>query len=176
MGSYVDLCVSFRRHPTCRTHQSHLPSFHPVRHRSSHRPQSKVGFPSFMFTSLCASQSHCPKSCRELSRGAFLSDFIHIWKSVAQDQHGYRFEKVRINCFAFTCSSFDGVTGYCAAMECRSIQDARPSWSTSGGQPDGGSKGVLEVSDRDGRVRFFVNAAHAAKDVHERHLRYLSNL
>lgn len=44
--------------------QSHLPSFHPVRQRSSHLEQSKTGFPSFLLTSLWASHSHLPNSPR----------------------------------------------------------------------------------------------------------------
>lgn len=44
--------------------QSHLPSFQPVRQRSSHLEQSKTGLPSFLLTSLWASHSHLPNSPR----------------------------------------------------------------------------------------------------------------
>lgn len=54
------------------------------------------------------------------------------------------------------------------------VQVERPSWSTSGGQSGGGSRGAtawagaVEVGVW---VRCFVIAAQDAKDVHERHLR-----
>ena len=42
--------------------QSQPPSFHPVRHLSSHLPQSNTSFPSFRLTSLCASHSQFPNA------------------------------------------------------------------------------------------------------------------
>lgn len=59
-------------HPPANPSQSiysHRPSFHPVLHLSSQNRQSNSFFPNFRFTSLCASQSHHPKSARPPSRG-----------------------------------------------------------------------------------------------------------
>lgn len=50
-------------------HQSQRPSFQPVLQRSSQREQSNWGLPSFLFTSLCARQSHWENSSREFTCG-----------------------------------------------------------------------------------------------------------
>jgi hypothetical protein len=122
---------------------SHRPSFQPVRHLSSHLLQSNVFLPSFVLTALCASHIHCPNSPRELTLGAFPSCFIHSWKSVAQDQHGYSlpnmFMKVRVS----DCRVRSGLSGYCAVMEWSSVQEERPRASTSGGQSEGSAGGAV---------------------------------
>ncbi len=67
-------------------HHPHRPSFQPVLHRSSHREQSNVGFPSLRFTWLCASHSHPPNSSRLWAlTGTF---FVNAWKSSAHTQQG----------------------------------------------------------------------------------------
>jgi hypothetical protein len=71
---------------------SHLPSFHPVLHRSSHLVQSNVSLPSFSLTALCASHIHVPNSLLLETLGVFL--VIQVWKSSAQTQHGYSFPNV----------------------------------------------------------------------------------
>ena len=72
------ICTATDLLVACLSHQSHRPSFQPVRHRSSTLVQSNSSFPSFLLTSLCASQSHCPNSALLLTRGAFLASFIHF--------------------------------------------------------------------------------------------------
>lgn len=67
---------------------SHLPSLHPVLHRSCHRLQSNCPLPNLTFTALCASHIQRPNSSRLLTRGAFPSSFIQARKSSAQTQHG----------------------------------------------------------------------------------------
>lgn len=44
---------------------SHLPSFHPSFHLSFTVLQSNIGFPSFLFTSLCIQQSHSDNAAWE---------------------------------------------------------------------------------------------------------------
>lgn len=68
-------------HPSHHLYQSHLPSPHPVLHRSSQLEQSNPSFPNFSFTALCASQSHIPNSLLLPTRGPLF--FIHSWKSLA---------------------------------------------------------------------------------------------
>jgi hypothetical protein len=70
----MDITVCYLCDLSCRHRravQPHLPSFHPVLHLSSHLEQSNVGFPSFLFTSLCASQSQFPSSSRVLARTGY---------------------------------------------------------------------------------------------------------
>ena len=66
--------------------QSHLPSGGPVLHLSSHLVQSNSFFPSFLFTSLCAPQSHIPNS--PLLRTLGWSRATYPRKSSAHVQHG----------------------------------------------------------------------------------------
>ena len=80
----------------------HLPSLHPVRHLSSHLLQSKLFFPNFSLTALCASHIHRPKSSRLLTRGS-LPSFIHDLKSSAHDQQGYILPNKVRNCFVSLC-------------------------------------------------------------------------
>jgi hypothetical protein len=117
--------------------KSHLPSFHPVRHLSSHLLQSNSFLPNLTLTALCASHIHCPNSLLELTLGVFV--FIHAWKSSAHTQHGYSLPNVFMNVAVSPCSSADGATGYCAVIECSSVQELRPSAAESGGQ----SRGIL---------------------------------
>lgn len=81
-----------------------------------------------------------------------------------------------INCFVSFCRSGVGRTGYVAVIECSSVQEARPSCSTSGGQSAGGRRS--EVSSAGGAVVdieagvlifCFVMDAHEAKEVQLRH-------
>ncbi len=156
--------------------QSHLPSLHPVLHRSSHLPQSNLSFPSFSLTALCASHIHSPNSLRELTRGALPARAIHAWKSEPQCQHGYRVENDARNCRALVWTDDDARSGYVAVMLCSSVQDARPSASTSGGQSGGdcvgGGAGVVVCVEVAGSVAvcFLVMAAQDAKEVQERQL------
>lgn len=57
-------------------------------------------------------------------------------------------------------------------MECRRVQEERPSTSTSGGQSGGGWSWVFDklLADLGFEVCFLVMATQAAKDVQERHL------
>jgi hypothetical protein len=71
---------------------SHLPSFQPVLHRSSHLVQSNVCLPSFSLTALCASHIQVPNSLLLLTLGVFL--LIQLWKSSAHTQHGYSLPNV----------------------------------------------------------------------------------
>jgi hypothetical protein len=89
--------------------QSQRPSFQPVRHRSSHLEQSKVGFPSLRLTSLCASHSQLPNSARLPTFGA--SRFMYVWKSSAQTQQGYRREKSRTKLKRSDCCVDEGASG-----------------------------------------------------------------
>jgi len=50
-------------------YQPHLPSLHPVLHRSSHFAQSNVSLPSFSLTALCASHIQVPNSLLLLTLG-----------------------------------------------------------------------------------------------------------
>jgi len=92
-----------------RNCQSHRPSFQPVRHLCSQSLQLKTGFPSFLFTSLCASQSHHPKSRLLSTFGA--SFLIYAWKSSAQVQHGYSFAKRRTKASRSDCCDRVGSLG-----------------------------------------------------------------
>ena len=134
------LCVHAKRSHIQRitqvaASQSHLPSFQPVLHRSSQNRQSNSFFPSFRFTSLCASHIHVPKSDRPPNRGSFfpLGSAIHVRKSSAHTQHGYSREKSFRNVRISVCCSIVAFFGYVAVMEWRSVQVDRPSCSTSGG-------------------------------------------
>lgn len=91
-------------------HQPHLPSFHPVRHLSSHLSQSKLFFPNFTLTALCASHIHLPNSSLLLTRGSFPS-FIHDRKSSAHDQQGYILPNRLMNCFVSLCCVREGRSG-----------------------------------------------------------------
>lgn len=82
--------------------QSHLPSFQPVRHLSSHLLQSKLLLPSLTFTALCASHIHLPNSSLLLTLGS-LPSFIHALKSSAHTQQGYILPKRLMNCFVSVC-------------------------------------------------------------------------
>lgn len=58
-------------------------------------------------------------------------------------------------------------------MVCSNVHVERPSWSTSGGQSGGGSRGAaawVGVAVIGAWVCCFVIAAQDAKDVHDRHL------
>jgi hypothetical protein len=88
----------------------HLPSFHPVRHLSSHLLQSKLLFPNFSLTALCASHIHLPKSSRLLTLGSFPS-FIHDLKSSAHDQQGYILPNKPMKVFVSLCWVRDGRSG-----------------------------------------------------------------
>lgn len=158
--------------------QSHRPSFHPVLHRCSHLEQSNSGLPSLRFTSLCAPQSHLPNSSRLPTRGTSRPRYVR--KSSAHTQHGYSLEKSPTKLSRSDCCERDGVSGYVAAMEWRSVQVLRPRTSTSGGQSAGGPVAVVFVATillllllataPSCLVFCFVCAAHAAKDVQLRHL------
>jgi hypothetical protein len=88
----------------------HLPSFHPVRHLSSHLLQSKLLFPNFSLTALCASHIHLPKSSLLLTRGSFPS-FIQDLKSPAHDQQGYILPNKVMKVFVSPCWARDGRSG-----------------------------------------------------------------
>lgn len=135
MPLHAPAMPSSQLHISYISRQSHLPSFQPVRHLSSHFPQSKVGFPSLTLTSLCASQSHLPNSSLllALTPPTFV---MYSWKSSAHTQQGYSFENRPIKDVTLLWSVRVGFVGYCAAIECRSVQDERPSSSTSGGHSD----------------------------------------
>ena len=90
-------------------HQSHRPSFHPVRHLSSHFPQSNSSFPNFTLTALCASHIHRPNSSLLLTRGAFSA--FHDRKSSAQDQQGYIFPNSEMNDRVSDCCVGVGLVG-----------------------------------------------------------------
>lgn len=126
-------------HTAMNSSQSHRPSFHPVLHLSSQNRQSNSCFPSFRLTSLCASQSHQPKSFLPPNFGWFrpLGCAIHVWKSSAHTQHGYSLEKNFRNPRMLSWCSVFAFSGYVAAIECRRVQVERPSCSTSGGQSGG---------------------------------------
>lgn len=78
----------------------------------------------------------------------------------------------------------DGVSGYEAAMVCRSVQALLPNRSTSGGQSEGkllmvAFAGVVAVMCLAGSVpalpfREEVQDANAAPDVHERQLQEMA--
>jgi hypothetical protein len=153
---------------------SHRPSFHPVRHRSSHLVQSNVSLPSFSLTALCASHIHVPNSLRLDTLGVFL--LIQLWKSSAQTQHGYSLPNVERKDLVSVCSCGDGCVGYVAVMECSSVHELRPRASTSGGQSDG-SAGVMAAAAEGGSEGFAaflgllpVMANQEATSVHVRHL------
>ena len=74
-----------------------------------------------------------------------------------------------MNCLTWPCSVGVGETGYEAAIEWRSVQDERPSCSTSGGQSEGGAA-VTSLLAVPPFVVFFVWAAQSAKEVHDRQL------
>jgi hypothetical protein len=156
-SSYNTSCTS-----TPRPQGSHLPSFHPVRHRSSHFPQSNSFFPNLTLTALCASHIHCPNSLRLLTRGVLT--FIHSWKSSAHTQHGYSLPNVRRNADVSVCNEGSGFSGYVAVIECRRVHDERPSWATSGGQSLGSAGGRA--------ARFFLppRAKSALMSLHVRQL------
>lgn len=135
--SYTCIILHYFEHYFRNPSQPHLPSFHPVLHLSSHFAQSNSFFPILTLTALCASHIHLPNSSLELTRGAFPSFFIHAWKSVAQCQHGYSFEKVCMKVLVSDWSCGEGDSGYCAVIEWSSVQELRPSCSTSGGQSEG---------------------------------------
>lgn len=118
---------------------SHLPSFHPVRHLSSHWVQSNSFFPNLTFTALCASHIHCPNSLLLLTRGVLA--FIQSWKSSAHTQHGYNLPKVRRNAEVSAWRAGGASLGYVAVMECSSVQEERPRAATSGGQSVGSAGG-----------------------------------
>jgi hypothetical protein len=180
------------KHSKCTsTVQSHRPSFHPVRHLSSHNRQSNSFFPSFRLTSLCASHIHHPNSFRLPSFGWFrpLGCVIHARKSSAHTQHGYSFEKNFKNPPILAWCSASAFSGYVAAIECSSVHVERPSSSTSGGQSEGVSLGdgvaaaarpavgivvllVLEVGVEFSFLRSacLVNARHEATEVQVRQL------
>lgn len=90
--------------------QPHLPSFHPVRHLSSHLSQSKLLFPNLTLTALCASHIHRPNSSRLLTRGS-LPSFIHDLKSSAHDQQGYILPKRLMNWRVSLCCVRVGRSG-----------------------------------------------------------------
>lgn len=92
------------------TAQSHLPSFQPVRHRSSHLEQSNSGLPNLRLTSLCAPHSHLPNSSRLLTCGA--SRFRYPWKSSAQTQQGYSLENSPTKLRRSDFWPLDGCSGY----------------------------------------------------------------
>lgn len=147
--------------PSLSTPQSHLPSFHPVLHLSSHLLQSNPFFPSFRLTSLCASHIQFPNSSLLSALTLFFT--MNAWKSSAQTQHGYSLPKRCMKDLTSACSLADGFAGYCAVMECSSVQDARPSCSTSGGQSGGGPVGrerVLEDFPKDEKSAKVVQARH----------------
>ena len=66
------------------------------------------------------------------------------------------------------CVSGGAVSGYVAAILCRSVHEERPSSSTSGGQSDRVDTGAGAAFDL--LVPPFIIASHAAEDVHVRHL------
>ena len=90
--------------------QSQLPSFQPVRHLSSHLSQSKLFFPNFTFTALCASHIHLPNSSLLETLGSFPS-FIQARKSSAHTQHGYNLPNSPRNCLVSLCCVKDGRSG-----------------------------------------------------------------
>lgn len=139
---------------------------------------------------MCASHSHRPNSFLPVTFGVDTPS-MYARKSSAQVQHGYRRPKRRRNDARSACSELVARDGYCAAMVCRSVQPARPSVSLSAGQSDGGcgmaaTAAVEEEEDGIGEgelavvvllVDLFclgrsdlVCAAHAANEVHDRHL------
>lgn len=121
--------------PTIIHQKSHLPSFHPVRHLSSHLLQSNVSLPSFTLTALCASHIHVPNSPLLLTLGVFF--VIQSWKSSAHTQQGYSLPNVERKPFVSVCNSGVGFTGYVAVIECKRVHEERPRASTSGGQSVG---------------------------------------
>lgn len=139
--------------------QSHLPSFQPVRQRSSHLEQSNTGFPSFLLTSLWASHSHLPNSPRLPALTGSFS--MKPWKSSAQTQQGYRREKSRTKLTRSFCWDELGVVGYVAAIEWRSVHVLRPRVSTSAGQSVGGAV----VTDAVEGAGAFMDLARAEKAV-----------
>lgn len=149
-------------------HQSHLPSFHPVLHLSSHLAQSNTSFPSFLFTSLCASHSHVPSSSRLPARTGLFPGAMYRVKCSPHVQHGYSRANRRMKLRTSDCSAGVGWVGYVAAIECRSVQPERPRVSTSGGQSFGmvtaGFGAAVVVVD------FLVCEAQAAKEVQLRQL------
>jgi hypothetical protein len=100
--------------PFCKTFsdlfQPHLPSFQPVRHLSSHLSQSKLFFPNFTLTALCASHIHLPNSSLLLTLGS-LPSFIQDLKSSAHDQQGYILPNKLMNCFVSLCCVSEGRSG-----------------------------------------------------------------
>jgi hypothetical protein len=163
--SYTSCCTSNTAHNICT--QSHVPSFQPVLHLSSHLEQSNSFFPSFLLTSLWASHIHCPNSCRLSALTLFFSR--NSWKSSAHTQQGYIFENRARNCLTWPCSALVGEDGYEAVMEWRSVQEDRPSSSTSGGQSGGGpvtAWGWLALA----LITFLVCEAQSAREVQDRQL------
>ena len=61
----------------------------------------------------------------------------------------------------------DGDSGYCAAIECRSVQVLRPRSSTSGGQSEGWRKGLSVAAFAPG---FVCAALNEANELQERQL------
>lgn len=110
-------------------------------------------------TSLCASQSHVPNSPRLPTTG--LRRAMYDWKSSAHGQQGYSFAKSPTKPARSDCCVAEGASGYCAAMEWRSVQELRPSASESGGQ-SGAGFAALRVD--------FVWEAQEAKEVQLRQL------
>lgn len=165
--------------------QSHLPSFHPVLHLSSHFLQSNSCFPSFLLTSLCASHIHLPKPSRPSTLGSFPFLAIHSWKSSAHTQHGYSFPNRPRNWRISLCCDGEARGGYDADMVCSSVHVLRPNSSTSGGQSGGGARAavatdggvdfsVVVIDDASLAMLFFINAAQSAEEVQERQLKFPS--
>jgi hypothetical protein len=72
--------------------------------------QSKLFFPNFTFTALCASHIHLPNSSRLLTLGS-LPSFIHDLKSSAHDQQGYILPNRLMNCLVSLCCVREGRSG-----------------------------------------------------------------
>lgn len=97
--------TSFPYHP-------HLPSPGPSGpHLSPTFPQSNSFFPSFLFTSLCASHIHLPSPSLPSVRGSFPGLLIQSRKSSAQCQQGYNFEKRERNWDISDCWVLEGEGG-----------------------------------------------------------------
>lgn len=104
---------------------------------------------------------------------------MYFWKSSPHQVHGYSFPNDFTKDIALDCSASVGFSGYAAVMLCRSVQEARPRASTSGGQSSGRAAGTfvflpfvageLEVSEA-------AIADQAAKEVQERQLDSVSYL
>lgn len=74
-----------------------------------------------------------------------------------------------MNCFTWLCSVGVGVTGYEAVIEWRSVQEDRPSCSTSGGQSDGGPAAARTLAGAPFAI-FLLCDAQSEKEVHDRQL------